>query len=217
MAELRPLKLLSRRDEAAGAKTFRWAVPAGFDFTPGMWLMFYFLDDLKEGRAYSLCSSPLETGYAEVTVAPWGEFTQRLFALKPGDEMQVRGPLGKWIFDEKAPKSVLVSEGTGVAPFRSMCRFAAAKGLGSRLSLLCSAATEEALLYREEHEEWRKAGIKITAKAGEHVTPQEALAAGGDEAVYYLCGANKMVQALQQGLAGRQVRQEKWGDYDLKF
>jgi ferredoxin-NADP reductase len=112
---------------------------------------------------------------------------------------------------------VLIAEGTGVTPFRSMCRYAAAKGLGSRLTLLCSAADEASLLFKDEFEAWRKAGITVTAKAGAHVTAQEALAAGGDEAVYYLCGANKMVQALQQGLAGRQVRQEKWGDYDLKF
>ena len=57
----------------------------------------------------------------------------------------------------------------------------------------------------------------MRSRVGEHVTAEEALAAGGRDAVYYLCGANRMVDALKAGLAGLQVRHEKWGDYDLSF
>lgn len=210
-------RLLSAREETREARTYRFEVPETFSFVPGQWLMFYFADALGEGRAYSMCSSPLDKGWVEVTVSQAGAFTDRLKTLKPGDALIARGPFGKWTFDEKAPKSVLVSEGAGVAPFRSMCLYAAAKGAGRGVTLLCSAAAEDLLLYGGEYAKWREAGITIKAKAGEHVTPQEALSAGGDDAVYYLCGANKMVQAMKQGLSGRQVRHEQWGDYDLKF
>jgi ferredoxin-NADP reductase len=215
-----PTRLLSFRDESQEARTFRFEVPGSLAFTPGMWLMFYFPDALKEGRAYSLCSSPLEKGWVEVTVSRAGAFTERMRSLREGDAMLARGPLGKWVFDETAPKSVLVSEGSGVAPFRSMCLYATAKDVGHRVTLLCSAATREALLYRGEFDEWRRAGVAVKERAGEHVTAAEAFAAGGREAVYYLCGSNELVESLRTGLkalGAAKVRHEKWGEYDLKF
>lgn len=211
-------KVLEARDEARGAKTLQLSVPHGFDFVPGQWVMLHFPDgDPKERRAYSLASSPLQKGSIELTIGLAGNFTTRLFALKEGDTMMVRGPFGKWVFDETARRSVLVSEGTGVTPFRSMVRYAVERGIGERLTLLCSAADEASTLYRDEHEEWRRGGVDVRFRVGEHVTPEEALAAGGPDAVYYLCGANRMVEALKKGLEGRQVRHEKWGDYDLSF
>jgi ferredoxin-NADP reductase len=51
-------------------------------------------------------------------------------------------------------------------------------------------------------------------------TADAVIAAGGTDpnAVYYLCGPNKMVQELREGLRSKDVpaehvRTEKWGDY----
>ncbi|MEQ1918690.1 MAG: FAD-binding oxidoreductase, partial [Elusimicrobiota bacterium] len=71
--------LLAARDEAPGVRTFRFASPTGFAFTPGQFLMFHFADDPKTWRAYSLCSSPHAAGeYFEVTVGMVGAFSERL-------------------------------------------------------------------------------------------------------------------------------------------
>ncbi|UPT72668.1 MAG: hypothetical protein M0D55_11990 [Elusimicrobiota bacterium] len=55
-------RLLAAKDEAPGARTFRFASPPGFRFTPGQFLMFHFADDPKTWRAYSACSSPAAAG-----------------------------------------------------------------------------------------------------------------------------------------------------------
>ena len=125
--------VLEARDEARGAKTLQLSAPRGFDFVPGQWVMLHFPGgDPKDRRAYSLASSPTQKGSIELTVGLAGDFTTRLFSLKEGDKLMVRGPFGKWLFDESAARSVLVSEGTGVTPFRSMCRYAIERGLGGR-------------------------------------------------------------------------------------
>ena len=69
--------LLSARDEAPGARTFRFASPPGFSFVPGQFAMFHFEDDPKTWRAYSLCSSP-------AAAARWFEVTVSLLRSRSG-------------------------------------------------------------------------------------------------------------------------------------
>lgn len=226
-------RLLSTREEAAGVRTFRFASPPGFAFTPGQFLMFHFADDPKTWRAYSLCSSPdAAPGWFEVTVGMVGPFSDRLGALTPGgaEGLTARGPFGKWIYDGSAPHAVLISGGTGVTPFRAMCLLKCDRGLPGRVTLCASAKAPDLLLYRAEYESWRKGGVTVLPRVTQpqpawngltgRWTPESVIQAGGGDpaAVYYLCGPNKMVQELREGLQAKgipaeKVRTEKWGDY----
>ena len=220
-------KLLESREEAPGARTFAFASPEGFHFIPGQFLMFHFADDPKTWRAYSVCSDPLDAGsYFEITVAMVGAFSERLGALKPGLEggLVVRGPFGKWIYDGSAEHAVLVSGGSGLTPFRAMCLLKAGDKLASRITVCYSAKTQDDLLYQREYDAWRAAGVVVhvrttRAEGGARWTAESVFAAAADkQAVYYICGPNKMVQELRDGLQllgvpAEQVRTEKWGDY----
>ena len=227
-------RLLSTRDEAPAVRTFRFASPPRFAFVPGQFVMFHFEDDPKTWRAYSVCSSPAKAAeWFEVTVGMVGAFSDRLGALTPDGEqgLLVRGPFGKWIHDGAAPHAVLVSGGTGVTPFRSMCLAKADGRASGKITLCCSAKSPDLLVYRGEYDAWRKAGITVlprvtgapsaswTGLTGRW-TADAVIDAGGDDsaAVYYLCGPNKMVQELREGLQAKgvapaNIRTEKWGDY----
>ncbi|MDD5303430.1 MAG: FAD-dependent oxidoreductase [Elusimicrobia bacterium] len=230
--------LLSARDEAPGARTFRFASPERFAFTPGQFLMFHFADDPKTWRAYSLCSSPhAAREYFEVTVGMVGPFSERLGGLAPHAEggLVVRGPFGKWIYDGSAPHAVLVAGGTGLSPFRAMCLLNGEMGLARKITLCCSAKTPEGLLYRAEYDGWRMNGIDVkekitqpgaasnwTGEIGRWTAASVFAAANDAAAVYYLCGPNKMVQELRDGLqrigiTPENIRTEKWGDYTELF
>ena len=230
--------LLSANDAAAGIRLFRFASPTGFRFTPGQFLMFHFVDDPKTCRAYSLCSSPtMSEASFEVTVGMVGEFSARLGALKPGQEggLVVRGPFGKWVYDGADPHAVLVSGGTGLTPFRAMCRMKIEQDLAGKITLCCAAKTPEDLLYKDEYDGWRQNGTNVKERvtqpgADAHWndktgcwTAAAVFAAANDAAaVYYLCGPNKMVQELRDGLqklgvSPQNVRTEKWGDYTELF
>lgn len=230
--------LLEARDEAPGVRTFRFASPKGFRFIPGQFLMFHFADDPKTWRAYSICSSPLaEEAYFEVTVGMVGAFSERLGGLKPHAEggLAVRGPFGKWIYDGSARHAVLVSGGTGLTPFRAMCLLKIGMHADSRITLCCAAKKPDGLLYKHEYDEWRRNGIDVHEKVtqlgagsgwegeiGRWSAASVFAAANDAAAVYYLCGPNKMVQELREGLERlgvppQSVRTEKWGDYTDLF
>ncbi|MDE2143794.1 MAG: FAD-dependent oxidoreductase, partial [Elusimicrobia bacterium] len=227
-------KLLSSRDEAPGIRTFRFMSPAGFTFVPGQFVMFHFADDPKTWRAYSICSAPAKAAHwFEITVGMVGAFSDRLGFLTEGGEhgLIARGPFGKWIYDVTAPHAVLVAGGTGVTPFRAMCLMKANQHATGKITVCCSAKNPDILLYRNEYEAWRKAGITVLPRVTGtppsewngltgRWTPEKIVAAGGadPDAVYYLCGPNKMVQELRDGLQtlgvhAERVRTEKWGDY----
>jgi ferredoxin-NADP reductase len=232
-------RLLSARDEVPGVRLFRFASPPGFAFTPGQFLMFHFADDPKTWRAYSLCSAPARAPeHFEVAVGMVGAFSERLGLLTPGAEagLVARGPFGKWIYDGSPEHAVLVSGGTGLTPFRAMALHKAAGGAAGRLTVCCSARTPDQLLFRSEYSDWLKAGVDVVARitrpdestkswrgpVGRWTAPDVAAIASDPKAVYYLCGPNKMVSELREGLqaAGvppEKIRTEKWGDYSDLF
>lgn len=227
-------KLLAVRDECPGVKTFRFEVPPDFSFIPGMWLMLNFKDDLKTSRAFSISSSPFEKGSVELSVMTVAGFTTRLSGLRPGEEMALRGPYGKWLYPDDTPHAVLISGGTGITPFRSICRYVLEKKLPNRLTVLYSAKTPADILYRDELARWSAAGIKVYVAL---TRPEESHEWKGPtgritmdvvrrevpdlaQAVFFLCGPNKLVEDLSRGLreAGidpAHIRHEKWGDYSF--
>ena len=226
--------LLDARDAAPGVRVFRFSSPKGFSFIPGQVLMFHFADDPKTWRAYSLCSSPIAAGeYFDVAVGMVGAFSDRLGRLEPRLEggLVVRGPFGKWIYDGSVPHAVLVSGGTGISPFRAMCLLKIEMGLAGKITLCCSAKTLAGLLFRDEYGAWRKSGIDVNeritqseistdwnGKIGRWTSAEIFAAAKDPTATYYLCGPNKMVQDMREGLQTQGVpadaiRTEKWGDY----
>lgn len=214
-------RLLGSTRETAEVRTFRLEVPGDFTFTPGMWVMLHFPDDPGTSRAYSMSSSPLEKGYIEVTVGRAGEFTERLFSLAPGAALGLRGPYGKWLFRDDIKEAAFVSGGTGVSPFRSMVRYALGKGLPTRMSLFhCMDHTGE-VLFAAELEEFRRKGVRVAlppaAPAAEDL---ERDLPAFRETHFFLCGPNRLVSSLSEGLSARgipkaQIHYEKWGDYQL--
>jgi ferredoxin-NADP reductase len=232
-------RLIAARDQVPGVRLFRFASPPGFSFVPGQFLMFHFGDDPKTGRAYSLCSAPsCAAEYFEVAVGMVGAFSDRLGRLSPGaeDGLIVRGPFGKWTYDGSPEHAVLVSGGTGLTPFRAMVLLKAEGAKAGRLKVCCSARTPDLLLFRPEYAEWQKAGVNVVARitrpdestrswrgpVGRWTARELSAIAADPSAVYYLCGPNKMVSELREGLladgvAPEKIRTEKWGDYSDLF
>ncbi len=108
-------------------------------------------------RAYSIASSPLVRDHAEFLVVriDQGALTPRLWDLAPGDRlwMDVEAK-GEFTMDV-APASahlVMVSSGTGVAPFLSMLRTYRGQGRWRRFTLIHGVRYAADLAYRAELE-----------------------------------------------------------------
>ncbi|MFH1772396.1 MAG: FAD/NAD(P)-binding protein [Candidatus Omnitrophota bacterium] len=118
-------------------------------------------------------SKPSVKDIMEVTVMKAGKVTEKIYELKKGDKIGVRGPLGKgYPVDDFRDKEILVvGGGCGFAPLRSlMYEFFERKGQFKKLYFRGGCKTPKELVYQSEMEEWKKRkdlNIKLTVdKAG---------------------------------------------------
>ncbi|HEV8152971.1 MAG TPA: FAD-binding oxidoreductase, partial [Solirubrobacteraceae bacterium] len=110
-------------------------------------------DGYQAQRSYSVSSAP-EAGSVDVTVelVDDGEVSPYLVEVaRPGDELEIRGPIGghfSWSVDDGGPV-VLVAGGSGLAPLMSMLRHRAARASQADARLLVSARSPRDALYRD--------------------------------------------------------------------
>jgi CDP-4-dehydro-6-deoxyglucose reductase len=225
-------RLIESQEIAPGVRHFLFEAPGveRIDFVPGQ---FVSLSDAIEGktitRAYSIASAPAAGNRFELCLNRVGDgaFSPHLFAMIPGDSVDMKPPLGTFVLRQPLRDSLLAATGTGVAPFRSMLKASLAKD-SPVFTLLLGARYESHLLYREEFEEmarrfpqfrfWptlTRPGPQWTGRVG-RVQAHVAEAVGERRDIdVYLCGLREMVDDLRQilknmGFDRKQIRYEKY-------
>jgi len=93
-----------------------------FQFEPGQYVVIRIPNEQK-GREYSIFSS-ISDDYLDFLVReiPSGEFSRYLRHLLPGSELDVEGPKGYFILNEKSKQgypTMLIASGTGISPFHA--------------------------------------------------------------------------------------------------
>ncbi len=151
---VRVLEVIPRGARAVSARFER---PEGFSYLAGQWA---FATIERNGevltRHLTLSSSPTEP-FLEMTKGMTGHpFAEAFRALAPGDELRLRGPLGRFTLRDGDGDAVFVSGGIGITPLRSMARFAADTRLPTRITLLYSARTQDDLVFLGELEAIRR-------------------------------------------------------------
>ena len=111
-------------------------------------------DGYQAQRSYSIASTPA-AGSLDLTVEEIadGEVSPYLSEeLRPGDRLELRGPIGgyfTWTEANGGPL-LLVAGGSGVAPLMSMLRYREAIGSDIPATLLYSSRSWDEIIYREE-------------------------------------------------------------------
>lgn len=113
----------------------------------------------------SICSSPTDKGYIDLTVRNAGSFTNKLHQLGEGDIVGIRGPFGKGfpVDNMFGCDLVIVAGGLGIVPLRSLIRYLMhnRNDFGS-VQILLGCKTPKDLLFGQETKEWmRRAEIKF--------------------------------------------------------
>jgi ferredoxin-NADP reductase len=132
-------------------------------------------DGYQAQRSYSIASPP-EQRTLGITVERFeeGEVSPYLVdEMQPGDELEVRGPIGGWFVwdvDEGGPL-LLVAGGSGLVPLMAILRHRAAASEGDvPARLVLSARTLDAVYYAEElralDERDERLGVTITLTRG---------------------------------------------------
>jgi NAD(P)H-flavin reductase len=115
-----PAKIDEITDETSNIKTFRVTPETEIPFKAGQFIE---LTVPGFGEApFTPSSSPAVTDHMEITIMRVGCVTERLHAMKPGDEVAIRGPLGvPYPLDAFHGKEILVvGGGVGLAPLRAL-------------------------------------------------------------------------------------------------
>lgn len=111
-------------------------------------------DGYQTERSYSVASAPLDS-QVTLTVERLddGEVSPYLTdELRPGDELELRGPIGGWFTwrpDEGGPL-LLVAGGSGIVPLMAIIRERAATRSPVPVCLLYSSRTYDEIIYRVE-------------------------------------------------------------------
>jgi ferredoxin-NADP reductase len=119
-------------------------------------------DGYQAQRSYSIASAP-EDEHLVLTVERLddGEVSPYLVdELRPGDELELRGPIGGYFVWEASTGGplLLVAGGSGVVPFRSMLRHRAAVESAVPARLLYSSRSLDEVIYRDE---WKESGADV--------------------------------------------------------
>jgi ferredoxin-NADP reductase len=220
-------RVLSVRDETPRARTFRLALPEPRPHLAGQHYVVRLTapDGYTASRSYSVASAPDDTGEIELTVEKLegGEVSEFLHdVVRPGDELEVRGPIGLFFVWEGDRPALLVAGGSGVVPLMAMLRQARATGRGDLVRLVVSARSPADLYYADEVPGpesvvlyTRQAPPGAGRTAGRIAVADIAPLVRGDEDVY-VCGSPGFADAattviIDAGVPVDRIRVERFG------
>jgi ferredoxin-NADP reductase len=111
-------------------------------------------DGYQAQRSYSIASAPEDSHLAiTVELLPDGEVSSYLFgALRRGDQLELRGPIGGYFVWEasRGGPLLLVGGGSGIVPLMSMLRHREAAGASVGARLVYSSRSWDDVIYRDE-------------------------------------------------------------------
>jgi len=123
-------------------------------------------DGYQAERSYSIASyGPGTVVELGVDTVPDGEVSPYLTEeVRPGDALEVKGPLGAYfVWDAADPAPVqLVAGGSGIVPLLAMARARAATPDAAPFRLLYSVRSAADAMYRDEVERLAGTGVEVT-------------------------------------------------------
>ncbi|MFH1038115.1 MAG: FAD-binding oxidoreductase [PVC group bacterium] len=205
------IEVIERTDNVI---SFRFDDRGGVDFRPGQFFqLFLEWKGAKLDHYFSFSSSPTEQGYLEFTKKiSDSDYCRALLALRPGDPVRMKLPLGRFIFDGQSPRAAFLSGGIGITPIRSICRYLTDVGSSSRALVLYSARTGRDFVFLDDFREMeeRNPRLSVTLTVTDQEPPDGWTGRTGRISaamvreeisdyfgwVFYVCGPPKMVEAL---------------------
>jgi ferredoxin-NADP reductase len=191
-------------------------------------------DGYQAQRSYSIASAPDGTRI-ELTIERLddGEVSPYLTdELRPGDQIELRGPIGGYFVWEPAQGGplVLVAGGSGVVPLMAMIRARAAAGSKTDTRLLFSSRGWDDVIYRDELEQLNGGGLRVVHTLTRSRPPgwtgyarrvdaqmlAEIGPSPGELPRVYVCGPTPFVEAVAEALVQlghepHRVKTERFG------
>ena len=189
-------------------------------------------DGYQAERAYSIASAPGEPLTITVERLDNGEVSPYLTEeARPGDQLEVRGPIGGyfvWEAETGAPL-LLAAGGSGVVPLRAILRHRARTGSTVPVKLLYSSRSFQDVIYSSELD-FPADGVEVIYALTRSQPPMwhgyarrvdrqmlaEVAWPAADRPLAYVCGPTSFVESVAAGLVGLgypagRVKTERFG------
>jgi ferredoxin-NADP reductase len=207
------VRLMNKRGVAEGAVAYEFAKPKGFNYLPGQFVTLSLADaGTGQTRSFSLASAPYEKRLMAAVWQGTSPFKLCLQKLRPGSEVVIKGPFGKFTLDNETSKpAVFLAGGIGITPVRSIVLQTDHDGLGRELAIFYSSRTPETAPFLAELGRIRKpnyAFIPTMTRLPEsrrswdgergriNSTMLEKYLPDPTGAIYYLVGSTRFVNAM---------------------
>ncbi|MEW6730104.1 MAG: photosystem P840 reaction-center cytochrome c-551 [Acidobacteriota bacterium] len=231
------LQLARIESQTHDAKTLRFLVPEGQRFfaRPGQFLTFnWMVDGKKVVRSYSICSSPTQTGYVEITPKRVESgYVSRFLNERAmvGLTVEAKGPSGQFFFDEtKHKKIALIAAGSGITPMMSILRYIDDRCLSTDVTLIYSVRTNKDIIFEKDfaHLKTRLDNfrylVSLSKPTGEWKGPSgrlnraliESNVKNIADTTFFLCGPKGFMDSVHEiltslGVKNDQIKQEIFG------
>ncbi|MBI3623274.1 ferric reductase-like transmembrane domain-containing protein [Candidatus Pacearchaeota archaeon] len=188
-------------------------------FKPGQFF-FLRLDGRKLYARHPFSVSNVPEKYLNFTIKDTGRFTKEAKNLKPGDEIRIEGPFGKFIVDDDNEKDlVFIAGGVGITPFMSMIKDNINKSVKRNIILLYGSKTEKDIIFKKEldsiSQSWfRKVYVLSNEKTDNYdfgrIDEKILLKYVKDvkDKKFYICGPKAMMDSLKQTLKKLRIKKE---------
>lgn len=197
------------------------SIPEDFDFYPGQFVsLLFYLNGEEVRRPYSIASKPKKNQLDLcIKILPNGRISPIIDALKIGDEIEAMGPMGNfYIFEEYLTKNlILISTGTGVAPFRSIINHLLENNFKNELKLITGYRHKKDILYDNEfknlEEKYKNFSYHRILSQDEDENQkgyvQKLIQNNLDlNAYYYICGLKEMINSVKDFLIEKGIPKE---------
>jgi ferredoxin-NADP reductase len=199
--------LVEKIVEATNITTFRWQPEAPVNYTAGQFVQMTLQhnkpDDRGIKRWFTLSSSPTDQ-FLAVTTKFAGDksstFKKALFALKPGDSVEINEPEGDFVLPEDPSiKLVFIAGGIGVTPYHSMIKCLNDKGQKRPIKLLYAAQNADEMAFKDFFTGY---GVELKPFVNQRLTTEIIMQEIGNPAgkLTYVSGPEPMVEALTDSL-----------------
>ena len=197
------LTLKEQQSVADGTEMFVFDKPADFSFEAGqyvaMMLSKLVVPDTRAGvRSLSIASAPCEDDLYFAMRKSDSGFKQTMYALKPGDTVQVTKAIGHFTLSHAADTLpiVFIVGGIGVTPVRSILKQAEHDGNEREFTVFYSNRFEKDAAFHEELKNLKVKNLRYVSTLSQETMP----CSDGNEERGYICEA--MVRKYVPDIAG---------------
>ena len=212
--------LIKKQNEVGNAKTFIFKPDTQISWKAGQYFIYYLEHENKDLRGkmrfFTISSAPFEK-YPSITtriVKTSSTFKKALNKLKIGENLEVKGPDGDFIIENKNKSFVFIAGGIGITPFHSILKQMEYEKKDLDILLLYSNADKD-IVFKNELKKLNLKNLKIKFLIKKQIKEKNIIEIKDfKDKFFYVSGPEPMVESLEQLLDKLKVsKRNQYYDY----